>query len=748
MKLTKSLKIIILALLAFVVSVAGVFMIDNTKARAATTTETFDMVPGAEIRLVGEKNEDFGIRYVAKIHKSEFNETDKFYIMIIPSGWINKFILPAIEPNTEINHEIDYYDILVNTNGKVPTGENRTINIMESTPKLNGDYYEIKGSITDVKYENSFREFFGVVYKTDADGNNRVYAEFTEGYVENLRSVSHVASVALNKGGYTTEEVGYMLNMVKNAYNANKGNASATENLPTISVADSVALALEKDKTYQLASPSNVPEGIGIDVAWTTSDENSATVEDGLVTIKSDNASADIKVKVLGTEYPMASVSKADFVLNDFSKADSYKDLRTKTSGVYDGEWQEEVTLGGETRNGVVKIANDTGVRKFYVTFDESYDVLKKIGDNFDYITVSLYFETAEDITIQNTSWSMMGETFSSNTWVDVNITKEFISAEGSESFWTYNMKSQQKAGTYSADGTITDYFWYCHARSGLGIDKDRPLLRPNYSGEGYLYVDSIAVHGNIVDVEDYVVPSIGDTFKIPTATFKDSVGAIISVETDATVTYNGSAVELVDGGFVAKSGNYNIKYAVTCGGKEYTKEITFTVAMADNMLEDFERPESLNNLWNKNSYNMSADQKAQNVWLEKYVDTVGVEKTGVVSVNGYANDMSVRFNRTAAELKSLGLDENDTISITLLWTTTASYSAVNTTVFGIALPATPINTWRTYDISIADIISANTDLNTFLEKVGSDGAGVQIKGNIGSTTTLYLAEISFVKNP
>ncbi|MBQ3219822.1 MAG: Ig-like domain-containing protein [Clostridia bacterium] len=712
MKLTKSLKITFLAILAVVVSILGVMMMESRYVSA--TVDTFQMVSGAEARIVGSNTEDYGIRFKANIHKDDedLKETDRFFVMIIPSGWIDTYGL---------TNGCDYYKILVEDNGKVAEGENRTVNIMESLPELVGDYYEIKGSITNVKYANSFRDFFGIVYKTDADGvSNRKYAKFVDG--ENERNISQVVSAELNVGGHLKEQTDYMLDMVKNAYNAQKGNATATEDLPAIS-AESVALAIEKDKTYQLTAPVGIPENIDIEVKWTTSNENSATVENGLVTVKSDNANADIKVKVLGTEYQMASVSKADFVLNDFSKEDSYKDLRTKSSGVYDGEWKEEVTLGGETRNGVVKIANDTANRHFYVTFDDSYDVLKKISDNFDYITVSLYYETAETVSIQNTSWSMKGEVFSSNTWVDVKITKEFISAEGSVSFWSYYMPA-------TGYETVSDYFWYCHARGGAGIYVGRPLLRPDYAGEGYLYVDSITLHSN-AEVEDYVVPNAGETFKIPTATFKDSAGAIVSTETNATVTHNGSTVEVVDGKFTAESGIYNINYATTYNGEEITKTISFDVArapMAANMLEDFNDISSLENVANAND-----SSSAREEWLPTYDGA-----TGVVRVNLYMSDVNGKFNRTLDELKEMTIN-----SITVkLWIDAPWTPSV--TIFGVS-KTTKQKEWVEITLTKEEIIAANTSWDNFLSIYSSEGTGRKLfYFSSGASYNVYFDSITF----
>ena len=216
------------------------------------------------------------------------------------------------------------------------------------------------------------------------------------------------------------------------------------------------------------------------------------------------------------------------------------------------------------------------------------------------------------------------------------------------------------------------------------------------------------------------------------------------------TSTSEANDVTFTDGKFTAKVGIYTLNYNFVYGGKNYKFNSSFSVArpaMAANALEDFDGPESVAHLWNSNSYNMSAEQKAQNVWLESYTDKNLVTQTGVVSVNGYANDMRLKFNRTAEELKALQLDGNDTISVTVLWTTTGTYASVATTVFGVSKGRVAMNQWTTLTFTIEEIVAANTDLDNFLTKVGSDGAGLQIKGDIGGSTTLYLSDISFTVN-
>lgn len=719
MKLTKSLKITFLAILAVVVSILGVMMMESRYVSA--TVDTFQMVSGAEARIVGSNTENYGIRFKANIHKDDedLKETDRFFVMIIPSGWIDTYGL---------TNGCDYYKILVEDNGKVAEGENRTINIMESLPELVGDYYEIKGSITNVKYANSFRDFFGIVYKTDADGvSNRKYAKFVDG--ENERNISQVVSAELNVGGHLKEQTDYMLDMVKNAYNAQKGNATATEDLPAIS-AESVALAIEKDKTYQLKAPVGIPENIDIEVKWTTSDENSATVENGLVTVKSDNANADIKVKVLGTEYQMASVIEDSVYLNGYDTEESIarlwnanqhaSDYKDNPDLVAQNKWHETV----DDKVGVAAVNGYGSVYDF--RFNSTIEELKNIGLDDDDIISITYKYTA------NFTYGIATKIFgvtTSYSYPDTWYTRDFTVAQ------------------IAAANTDLDTFF---SEAGSDSVKQKGArIEMSISKSGTLYVDSVRI--TKVDA-DYVTPDLGEEFSLPMAKLIGARGAILAYSNQATVTHNGSPITVENGKFIAEMGNYNINYAMTYGGKDYAKSISFTVArtMAENMLEDFDSQESVSNLWNTSTL-INQEQKDQNKWHESYTDDNSVTKTGVVSVNcieSASNKMFVRFNRTAEELKALGLDENDTICLTMMWTRTTGTYITGISIFGVSLASNHLKgVWHTVEISVADIIAANTDLDTFFGKAGSDGTGVNICNGIGSGSTLYLAEISFTKN-
>ncbi len=722
---------------------AGALAIGTPTVEAsAATNETFEMQAGASVRLPVGDETVYGIKYTAQIHSSEYVETDKYYVMIIPTGWLKTWVVDESEYTLSKTYDenCDYYDILVNKVGKDPSfdnPENRTINIMESTPKAKGDLYTISGSIVDVMYANSYREFFGIVYKTDANGENRVYAEFNEG--ENVRSISQVASAALNdlSYGYTTDQKDDLKDLVTDGYNAWLGNDSTTDELPIVS-AESVSLALEKDKTYQLNAPDSSDEFIeklGLDVDYTTTDETQATVTDeGLVTVKADGAQATVKSLVLGQEYTVAGIVQDSIVLNGFDTEATRRHFRNNSAWNWtSGEWMESVEIGGETRYGVVKEAYDTTYKMYYMTFDKTLAQLQGISDDFDYISISLYVETEETGTVQNTSWSMMGEIINLNEWCELKISKDFITAENSISYWSY-----YKTDAYE---TVSDYFWYCHASDGFGFGSYVPMIKfpSSFTSAANVYVDSVTLVRSEID---YTTPESGTEFSSSIAKLKGIDGAIVATsENPVTVSYqtnstsSASDVTLTDGKFTAKVGIYTLNYNLVYGEKNYNTITSFSIArpaMAANMLENFDDAVSLDNVLNANNI---TDASLED-WHAEYDG-----HTGVVQVSGKGSQVNLKFNRTQAELNAIDFDY-----ITVNMYVDVGWILTNTQIFGV-VKTLQNRQWITVTVTKEELITAHGSVEAFFQEFSSEGLGRKFAYFGCHEATFYIDEISFGKN-
>ena len=284
---------------------------------------------GASIRM---SDEITGIRFIATINKVD--ATSDYYVMIIPAKWVETYHLG--EEGKE-----DYYDVLYKAGKRseidAEEGEAITMLVMQCTPTLQatGDYeglYLVRGSIVNVKYANSNTTFFGVAFEQKAD-KTRVYADRQDEY--SYRNITNVASAALNdeSGNWKESEITTLKNLVKKAYNVDKGNGENEQvDLPdvltTMSVYSGTNLAVQNGSTYQ-ASVTGLPD-IGIRVGWrierrgSNKEMNSTIDENGKITVLDENIICDGYAKVLGEEIQFTvntTKATATGVLEDFASS-------------------------------------------------------------------------------------------------------------------------------------------------------------------------------------------------------------------------------------------------------------------------------------------------------------------------------------------------------------------------------------------------------------------------------------------
>ena len=695
-----------------------------SSAKASDPTPQFYMDEGMSIKMEIEGNavdaEHSGIRFTAKMNQAFIDNAEdgaKYYVMIIPSNWLE---------NQKLSGEnVDYVDVLTKSTTEGGFGKviNETLVVMESVPVYNSKdgLYNLKGTISNVKTENATNDFIGIAYR-ETNGA-REYADFN--VENNARNITNVASKVLNDKITTAEydenvEIKYLNDIIDVAY------PDLTVTAPT-----AVNLALEGGKSYDLNAFENVPENI--DIAYSISDNSKASVENGVVSITETGATATVKATVLGKEYTLANLIEDSVFLNGYDTNESVRNLwnanasadayKNNPDFLAQHKWHETI----DDKSGVAAVNGYGG--EFDLRFSITSNELKNIGlDDDDKISITYKFS---GITY-GVATTIFGVATSSYSYPDTWYTREFTVAEIS-----------------AANNGLNTFF------TNAGSDSHSLVgvrLKMAITSNSTLYIDSI----RITKVEaDYEVPNSNEEFCVPTAVVIGSRGAILAFGNQPTVTYQSTAnstaqaVTVENGKFKVAVGIYNLKYTINYGGENISYTLTYTVerpAMAANMLEDFDEASSLVNIWNNYSP-MTQAQKEQHKWWDSYTDTNSVTKTGVVSVNCIGKDVHVKFNRTIDELKALGLDENDTISVTLLWTRDAGSMVTGIKVFGVSQSNSSLNKWYTIEISIADIIANNTDLNTFCEKAGSDGTGTLISNGIGSSATLYLADITFTKN-
>lgn len=448
---------IIVVLFTLIVALVVSATIVGRQQKVYAETVNFNQV-GASVRMGEHK----GIRFVATVDK--VNENSKYYVMIIPESWVNTYKL-----NESGNK--DYYDVLYKAGKRsekdVKEGETVSMLVMQSEPTLQKggaykDLYLIRGSIVNIKYDNSNTKFFGVAFEEKADGT-RVYADGQKEY--SYRSITNVASAALNDADadYDEENIASLNKMVKDAYNVSLGKPENEQvDLPEMSVHSNTYLSVQNGSTYQ-ASVKNLPD-IGIKVDWrlersgSSKDLNSSIDKNGKITVSDQNITCVGYAKVLGNdiEFAVNPTAKPDTgVLEDFASPTIRYNFG-RGGVVNDGNIPYTSTLADiseVTANGIagVYVARSVAVKDKDATFRFalSAEDLKELINEASSVTVRMMVGTYyrgqkvnSDGSITTVAKSYEGDSAEKgyvkfvgrdfvvphNTWVDLTVTKaEFL---------------------------------------------------------------------------------------------------------------------------------------------------------------------------------------------------------------------------------------------------------------------------------------------------------------------------------
>lgn len=747
----KSLRIGLLGLLTGTTALAGALTLNAQKngVVSADTNFTMEMEDGAAVRLVGTDEKEYGIKYTAKL--ATYDTDAKYYVMIIPTGWLNTYDLSKTYDAT-----CDYYGTLSQEAAIADR-----IMTMEATPQYveaDGCYY-FEGSIKTVKYENSFREYFGVAYMEK--NGERTYAEFDEG--ENIRSVSQVASAALNDktAGWTDTQKASLKKMVQTAYNAANDNdytTVETAELPTIS-AESDELSLLSGDTRQIDTLTGVPANIGVQVQYTSSSPAQVTVsESGLLTANTVGSGATITATVLGEDYEVAKVAPVENMLVGFDTEESEDNIVKITNGadyqnsesddVFAVEWKESF----EGRNGVVKTVTtsggDYGQHRVYPLFNTTKTYMTAL--DFDYISIWIYVDA--EGTYNARSYNYVLNEVEGKKWQEIRITAEDIVHEEQykNSYWVQNWganaRNQFNTVYAQKDSSITELF-----QLNNGVKNAAPIT---------VYLDSISYA--CFNDDAFVAPTQAGEFTLPAVSMGDKQAKNVNVTNGTdSLTVAGGKTEL------PYSGDYTVEYAYSYNGLAYTKDFSFTVsraAMAANMLEDFNDPTSVNNI----GYGALGNGE----WLESFT-VGGVEKKGVVTFTTTGSDpgnlIYARFNRTSEELLALDFDY---ISFNFFAYKPNNLSDrwVTLTVCGVSKgynrpEATTLETvfskgaWKEVQITKDELVSyaqSNTrysnlntgsDLGNLFAVHDKNGTGRYLLSSSTTVETFYFDSITFGKN-
>lgn len=486
----KSMKLALLGVLvcAFVFSFAMFLAPLNVAVKASEVQAYagFEMVEGASIR-VGEtaNDEESGIRFTAALGITDDSDAKLEYnysVAIIPAAYLDVY---ASDLTADENGYVDYVGVLKEKNPNLAD--------MRALPYKNakdGKYY-VRGSLTNVKYENHNVEFLGIAYYTIDGSEHRYYATFD--VEKNARSIGHVASVALNRDTELVHYSAYLTSRVLMAYEDYLGNAEYSGAKTLVipggydhgvkSVTNGTSMTLNLPPLYDANGESGkkyvYADTLGFDVYYYSTNEEVATVDDsGKITVKADSGEATIKCKIIGKNATLVTIKarKAlpnSLLVEDFGEESALTQMleykgghsfsngsggTTTTGNKYEGvvenseqgieadkfysKWHNSIELGGETRQGVVETVTTTGgyynTGKF--TFKTSWTKAKLLNtlskmSNTDYFYINIYLEDTVNHNF-STNNKNLGVIYGGK-WNHIKLTKANIS--DTNSFWSKN---------------------------------------------------------------------------------------------------------------------------------------------------------------------------------------------------------------------------------------------------------------------------------------------------------------------
>ena len=265
----KAIKVLALATVA--TACLGVATITAQETSATGAAATFQMVDGAGVRM-GATADESAIRFIANVP----DLTDKDYrMLIVPTKVLtannieaDDNVVATLKANYTTNYDAYFLD-------------------MEVTPFEHEDYGNcVMAAMMNVNANRYAEEYTGIAYYMD--GETYVYASFSDGndIYENARSVSYVASAALNSGKYA-EHTTVLEGFVKGSLD---GETYALDQSDEVAkIGDIITLT------------DNVAETTNLDVNYVSNNTDVVTVENGKVTVVG-KGSATVTAKI-GTSF-------------------------------------------------------------------------------------------------------------------------------------------------------------------------------------------------------------------------------------------------------------------------------------------------------------------------------------------------------------------------------------------------------------------------------------------------------------
>ena len=286
----KAVKRNLIATLALGMVFASGIAISNITADASSNN--FAMIEKAGLRLYTDEK-DHGIKFVADIGTPV--ENAKYYMMIVPEKYVTALSLEAGD-----DYYTEIYNALVSKIGEEKAKE--TLAVMECVPfqdeEIGASTY-VQGTLTQIQYDNLNENWFAIAYYNAGNGN--VYAGGGKGF---SRDIVYTASKIIALGAekdkwdviddYIYGGINQSLGVTDNP--DTEEDERYAEINGTFTLSDSDIMFIEADETQTLTI--NGLPNVNLYTEWSSSNEEVATVENGVVTAVG-NGTATITCKVL-----------------------------------------------------------------------------------------------------------------------------------------------------------------------------------------------------------------------------------------------------------------------------------------------------------------------------------------------------------------------------------------------------------------------------------------------------------------
>ena len=326
----------LILLLAGVMIICAMAFTATFISRVKAEQPSLTITDGASIRVDGENN---GMRFHASLN-GEPDQTAEYRMMIFPSDYLSDYVSG------------DYYDYLTNyiadKNDQFGT-EVSLIDLNCLPVQTQEGGYEIRGSITDVLYDNSSRDFSAIAYVLK-DG----VREYTQPVTRNL---TEIAFAAVSSGDYSQDEIilpvieQYVENGMKKAIGLGEA-----EELPELFInTESTKLTISasegsKALNYNVISSSDeLPELNGF--IYGESTDERISFENGTVTVTGSEAfSGTLTLKGVGVETKEISVEvviepEVIFSIQETAEVDNKKVVSVEETVLYDNTVQLTASL-------------------------------------------------------------------------------------------------------------------------------------------------------------------------------------------------------------------------------------------------------------------------------------------------------------------------------------------------------------------------------------------------------------------